>query len=370
MGWMMPEKVAEKVNIKDVRIDANKDNVPDLLGEEFTIEGIVTSQSEAVTPKNSFFEVVYIEDETGGICIFGVSKTPLRVGQKIRVTGIVDAYQGEFEIQVKDEDTQIQIIDENPVDISPVKLSTGNSMIAENGGKLIQVQGKVVRMDKSNLYINDGTGESRIYVEGYIWDGKDESTKGIWDKNIKVGDTVSAIGLGSMDPEGARLRVRNTGEIILIPSEETNEKPVINGAENITIKVGDSFDPKSGVIATDKEDGDITSKIVITGSVDTSKAGEYVLTYSITDSFGNNTTMTRKVTVIDKDDNEKPENPSKPNKPNKPNNSGNNNSNLPQTGGDSSSIVLIVIAVLVIGGGVTLLFKRKNKGENTEQSKK
>lgn len=375
MGWMMPEKIAEKVNIKDVRIDANKDNVPDLLGEEFTIEGIVTSQSEAVTPKNSFFEVVYIEDETGGICIFGVSKTPLRVGQKIRVTGTVDAYQGEFEIQVKDEDTQIQIIDENPVDISPVKLSTGNSMIAENGGKLIQVQGKVVRMDKSNLYINDGTGESRIYVEGYIWDGKDESTKGIWDKNIKVGDTVSAIGLGSMDPEGARLRVRNTGEIILIPSEETNEKPVINGAENITIKVGDSFDPKSGVIATDKEDGDITSKIVITGSVDTSKAGEYVLTYSITDSFGNNTTMTRKVTVIDKetpgkDDNEKPENPSKPNKPNKPNNSGNNNSNLPQTGGDSSSIVLIVIAVLVIGGGVTLLFKRKNKGENTEQSKK
>ncbi|HAK42681.1 MAG TPA: DNA-binding protein, partial [Clostridium sp.] len=207
MGWMMAEKVAEKVNIEDVRIDANKDNVPDLLGEEFTIEGIVTSQSEAVTPKNSFFEVVYIEDETGGICIFGVSKTPLRVGQKIRVTGTVDAYQGEFEIQVNDEDAQIQILDENPVDISPVKLSTGNSMLTENGGKLIQVQGKVVRMDKSNLYINDGTGESRIYVEGYIWDGKDEATKGTWDKNIRVGDTVSAIGLGSMDPEGARLRV-------------------------------------------------------------------------------------------------------------------------------------------------------------------
>ncbi|WP_346915625.1 CehA/McbA family metallohydrolase [Clostridium sp.] len=367
MGWMMPEKVAEKVNIEDVRIDANKDNVPDLLGEEFTIEGIVTSQSEAVTPKNSFFEVVYIEDETGGICIFGVSKTPLRVGQKIRVTGTVDAYQGEFEIQVKDEDAQIQILDENPVDISPVKLSTGNSMLTENGGKLIQVQGKVVRMDKSNLYINDGTGESRIYVEGYIWDGKDEATKGAWDKSIKVGDTVSAIGLGSMDPEGTRLRVRNTGEIVLIPSKGTNEKSVINGAEDITIKVGDSFDPKSGVTATDKEDGDITSRIVIKGSVDTSKAGEYVLTYSITDSDGNTTTMTRKITVVG---GEKPETPSKPNKPSKPSNPGRNTSKLPKTGGDSSSIVLIVIAVLVIGGGVTLLFKRKNKGENTEQSKK
>lgn len=367
MGWMMPEKVAEKVNIEDVRINSNKDNVPDLLGEEFTIEGIVTSQSEAVTPKNSFFEVVYIEDETGGICIFGVSKTPLRVGQKIRVTGTVDAYQGEFEIQVNDEDAQIQILDENPVDISPVKLSTGNSMLTENGGKLIQVQGKIVRMDKSNLYINDGTGESRIYVEGYIWDGKDEATKGAWDKNIKVGDTVSAIGLGSMDPEGARLRVRNTGEIVLIPSEGTNEKSVINGAEDITIRVGDSFDPKSGVTATDKEDGDITSKIVIKGSVDTSKAGEYVLTYSITDSDENTTTMTRKITVVS---GEKPETPSKPNKPSKPSNPGSNTSKLPKTGGDISSIVLIVIAVLVIGGGVTLLFKRKNKGENTEQSKK
>ena len=253
------------------------------------------------------------------------------------------------------------------MDISPVKLSTGDSMLTENGGKLIQVQGKVIRMDKSNLYINDGTGESRIYVEGYIWDGKDEATKGAWDKNIKVGDTVSAIGLGSMDPEGARLRVRNTGEIVLIPSEGTNEKSVINGAEDITIKVGDSFDPKSGVTATDKEDGDITSKIVIKGSVDTSKAGEYVLTYSITDSDGNTTTMTRKITVVS---GEKPETPSKPNKPSKPSNPGSNTSKLPKTGGDSSSIVLIVIAVLVIGGGVTLLFKRKNKGENTEQSKK
>jgi LPXTG-motif cell wall-anchored protein len=375
MSWMMPEKVAEKVNIADVRIDANKDNVPDLLGEEFTIEGIVTSQSEAVTPKNSFFEVIYIEDETGGICIFGVSKTPLKVGQKIRVTGLVDEYQGEFEIQVKDEDAQIQILDENPVDISPLKLSTGNSMLAQNGGKLIEVQGKVVRMDKSNLYIDDGTGESRVYVEGYIWDGKDENTKGAWDKNIKVGDTVSAIGLGSMDPEGARLRVRNTGEIVLIPSEGTNEKPVIDGAADITIKVGESFEPKLGVTAADKEDGDLTSKIVIEGSVDTSKAGEYLLAYSVTDSNGNTTTVTRKITVVSEEKpgentNEKPETPNKPDNPNNPNKPGNNTSKLPKTGGDSSSVVLIVVAVLVIGGGVTLLLKKKNKGENKEEDKK
>ena len=44
----------------------------DLLGQKFVVEGYVTSQSEAVAPKNAFFEVVYIEDATGGICVFGI----------------------------------------------------------------------------------------------------------------------------------------------------------------------------------------------------------------------------------------------------------------------------------------------------------
>ncbi|WP_431520951.1 immunoglobulin-like domain-containing protein [Clostridium paraputrificum] len=79
-----------------------------------------------------------------------------------------------------------------------------------------------------------------------------------------------------------------------------NEAPVISGADDITINLGDTFNPLNGVKASDSEDGDLTSKISINGKVDNSKAGEYTLTYSVSDSKGAVTTVTRVVTVFDK----------------------------------------------------------------------
>ncbi|MDU2492107.1 MAG: DUF5011 domain-containing protein, partial [Clostridium celatum] len=86
------------------------------------------------------------------------------------------------------------------------------------------------------------------------------------------------------------------------------DKPVISGAEDITIEFGSEFDKYAGVTATDTEDKDITSKIVVTGEVDVNVAGVYELKYSVTDLDGNTTTVIRKVTVKAKPE-EKPEVP-------------------------------------------------------------
>lgn len=83
----------------------------------------------------------------------------------------------------------------------------------------------------------------------------------------------------------------------------TNSKPVFTGVDNKTITVGDTFDKMAGVKATDKEDGDLTSKISVSGDVNTSVAGSYNLTYSVTDNDNATTTVTRVITV-----NEKPQN--------------------------------------------------------------
>lgn len=84
------------------------------------------------------------------------------------------------------------------------------------------------------------------------------------------------------------------------PPVEENEAPVIN-AKDIEIKVGDTFDPMKNVIATDKEDKDLTSKIkVIKNTVDTSKAGSYEVIYEVTDSQGLTTTKSITVTVTEK----------------------------------------------------------------------
>ncbi|MDK2584679.1 DUF5011 domain-containing protein [Romboutsia sedimentorum] len=66
----------------------------------------------------------------------------------------------------------------------------------------------------------------------------------------------------------------------------SNSKPTIYGVLNKNIAVGDIFDAKKGITATDREDGDITDKIVIEGKVDTSKEGIYKLTYTVQDSEG------------------------------------------------------------------------------------
>lgn len=86
----------------------------------------------------------------------------------------------------------------------------------------------------------------------------------------------------------------NSGETN--PNPE-NSKPVISGANDVTINLNENFDILKGITANDKEDGDLTSKIEVSGSVDTSKEGIYKLTYSVSDSKGLTTEVIRTVTV-------------------------------------------------------------------------
>ena len=73
-----------------------------------------------------------------------------------------------------------------------------------------------------------------------------------------------------------------------------NEAPVIHATDK-TITVGDTFDPKADVTATDEEDGNLTSKIIVEkNDVKTDVAGKYEVTYKVTDNQG----ATRRKTII------------------------------------------------------------------------
>ncbi|MBU3106392.1 transglycosylase domain-containing protein [Clostridium gasigenes] len=76
-----------------------------------------------------------------------------------------------------------------------------------------------------------------------------------------------------------------------------NSAPELNGIADRSIKVGETFDPIVGVTATDKEDGDLTSKIVISGTVDTTVPGSYKVNYSVTDSKNKTITKQKIITV-------------------------------------------------------------------------
>ena len=90
------------------------------------------------------------------------------------------------------------------------------------------------------------------------------------------------------------------GACSLLEPEDGNSVPEITLKGNAvdTIGIGRSY-IDSGAVATDEEDGDLTSSINVTGSVDTSTEGTYTLTYSVQDSEGESASVTRTVYVVD-----------------------------------------------------------------------
>ena len=72
---------------------------------------------------------------------------------------------------------------------------------------------------------------------------------------------------------------------------------------SVEITKGKSFSAKKYLeSATDNKDGNLTSKVKISSSVNTKKAGKYTVTYSVSDKAGNTTSKSLKVTVVNPDD--------------------------------------------------------------------
>ena len=108
--------------------------------------------------------------------------------------------------------------------------------------------------------------------------------------------------------------------------EETCDKclddsvlPVItlNGSSSISLKVGEVYN-ELGAKASDDKDGDITAKIITTGTVNTAVAGTYTITYTVSDAAGNVGTATRTVTVTAATVPSTPTTPSTPSVPTTP----------------------------------------------------
>lgn len=208
--------------IAEVRASAKEE-----LGRIFVVEGYVTSGTD--NAHTTFFDSIYVQDETGGITVFPYSQTGLELGTKVRITGYTDAYQGDIEIQIM----SLEVLDAPKNVIAPEKLSNADAMdYTENGGELLQVEGEVTEVlltsdgkGVSQFVVKDENGDlAKVFIDGYILSGT--TGKNELADIVKVGNTVSAVGLLYLHPEGDSeesvpvLRVRNCDEVILI-----SEKP-------------------------------------------------------------------------------------------------------------------------------------------------
>lgn len=83
-----------------------------------------------------------------------------------------------------------------------------------------------------------------------------------------------------------------------------NSKPELTIPKSLSTKVGQEISLAAAYSAADAEDGDLTSQVNIIGEdkVNFSRAGEYPITYTVTDSDGNTLSKTRTIAVVNMED--------------------------------------------------------------------
>ena len=191
-------------------------------GEVFRIIGYATSNRNEGT---SFFDAMYLQDATGGITVFPIAEDGnIQIGTKMEIVGSLEHYQGDLEIQV----ISYKILDEEPYIYAPEKVSNKEAMdYKKNGGKLLQVEGEVVEVKYTKdgtgveeFVVKDGNGDlAKVFIDGYILSSK--TGKNTLASTVKKGNTVSAVGLSFLHPEGDSeegvcvLRVRDCEEVLL-----------------------------------------------------------------------------------------------------------------------------------------------------------
>ena len=209
----------------------------------------------------------------------------------------------------------------------------------DNGVIGLTRKDKIVTYDKGlGLHANaemvyDLTGNNYDYFESYI--GVDQAMKdskysSIIFKVLVDGEEKynSELMKSSDEQKYVKVNIKNAKELKLIVTDSgngntadhadwadaklttSNAKPTITienknynlgkKADFMFIKKNSKLDLMNGIIANDKEDGDITSSIIVNdGGFSTDKAGQHSVTYEVKDSDSNITTKNRKIVVYD-----------------------------------------------------------------------
>ena len=145
-------------------------------------------------------------------------------------------------------------------------------------------------------------GEDELTLE--VFDKYEEQGIGLLINNKDVSDDVSSEGEVNTDKLGTYIieyiyndKVYATRTINVVDTTE----PIIslNGDNQISLVETSKYN-EAGAISSDNYDGDITKGIKIEGNVDINKVGEYIVTYTVSDSSGNKSLITRKVIITAK----------------------------------------------------------------------
>ena len=221
--------------------DLDSNYVPDLLDSIVTITGVVTA------PPGIFSDLeAYVQDYSGGVCLFGDFSVPLNYGDSITATGTVEQYRGKNELA----DFTYTLIGSGtlpePIDVNGSLLNTE------------YYEGSLVRIKVS-------------YISGFILEGNQDYTA--WDTlnsqftiwidsytnipgSLAPTDTFTLTGIkgqytNSTPPNnGYQLMPRDTSDFSHLFTSETEDIAEVQeaGPDGVTSKYVDSVVTVEGVI--------------------------------------------------------------------------------------------------------------------------
>ena len=243
---------------------------------------------------------------------------------------VIDIYDGEKlvfndikELQKTDEDNDevtlevrdiTNVTDESKEDTQPLITEFTSEEVGTHTFKVYAVDSMGEKSEPIKLMVN----------VKYNTELEKPTITGAEKVEIESGTVFNLLqGVTATDAKGRNLQVNVTGDLNLNPEEDTkytltysatdkygkttevqrevsvkvNKAPVINGADNKVVNIGESFNPKAGVTVTDDRDENLTSQLSIDGKVNTAVPGEYKLNYSVTDSGNKTTKLQRTVRV-------------------------------------------------------------------------
>ncbi|MFD0959100.1 immunoglobulin-like domain-containing protein [Paenibacillus chungangensis] len=209
-----------------------------------------------------------------------------RLGEYMLIYDVTDS-AGNAAVQVT---RTVRVVDEVSPTItlsaSPTVLTNGNvtveAVMADNESGVVEMKWSQGQRDAAYFTGTGGAGTA----EGEVIPGSPGSITvtengwiSVYARDLTGNATVEQLQISNID----------------------REAPVITlqGEAVVKVMIGTAY-TEPGYAAQDNMDGDVTADVVVTGTVDSSQLGEYMLIYEVTDSAGNAAVqVTRTVRVVD-----------------------------------------------------------------------
>lgn len=185
-----------EVSLKEIR---NQD-----IGDLVKTQGVVS-----VEPGILGSQIFYLSGS--GIQIYSYKKDfpDLKIGDKVEVIGELAEYKGETRIKIFSRD-EIKIL-KNGIPLQPLEVRTGE-IDEDLEGNLVLVKGQLIESRTNYFYLDDGSGEIKVYLK---------NTTGIKKPKMKEGDWLKVVGIVSQYGEEYRLLPRYQTDLEVI-KEITN----------------------------------------------------------------------------------------------------------------------------------------------------